>query len=280
MPTKVGAGGKPQSYGKGGLYAAAPAEFAPKNGANPEIRAAKRMEGYQDPYDTNRTADAMRITIGPDPQIRIRVGPEVFDRILADGRFKTQHETQTSGGMFSPGTRDAHEARMFGAEQTRPIYGYVVPQRPEHVYHNGQGQYGEVAVVLKPEIRDRTTVTWGDSLDTIDPPAPVPANHVQTATNERLAAASTTRGYRPSYIEAQIHDGVSVDDIDYIVVPKEIGYWNPSKVGYEYVSIDNLRKKYPGLKVVQAMTIEDEDGYEITEPYTILSVETLAARVL
>ncbi len=164
---------------------------------------------------------------------------------------------------------------MFAVEGTRPIYGYVMTRSAGDT-GNRQGQYGEVSVVLKPEVSARTTVTHGDSFDTYDPPAPVPFNDVERASAERLAMAASGLGYgKPSYVEAQIHGGVTLDDIDYIEVPAKFTTWNVEKGQYDTVTVASMQKMFPGLDVRAV----DNDRAEYAH-FTVLAIEALAARVL
>lgn len=286
MPTKPGAGGKPQAYGKGGKYtkSGGRAKFAPTNGANPEPRAEQRlaqMKSYWGAIEVDnmasRMGEGLRMSMDGAKAPRIRVSYDVLEKVIADGRFKTQHETGKSNGMFDPSKRDEHEAKMFSTDQPRPIYGYVNPRSIADTYRS-QGQYGEIAVVLKPEVAARTTVTYGDSLDITDVPAPIPFTHVEKAPATRLLAAATGVGYssRPSYVEAQIHDGVSVADIDYIEVPTEMrSYSKDYSIPPTTVTAETLQAKYPDLDI----RVLDGDVYD-EQSYGLLSVETLAARVL
>jgi len=186
-------------------------------------------------------------------KVTVRVSPTVLDRIVEAGRMKNQFETGTSQGLYDPSQRRAAEGRLFNVPsrlpaQERPIYGYMESTRPgEDV--NGPDYYGSVRVILKDSVRARTTVTMRDSL-TMDVgdrsygkgkylARAVPVDHadwtmVQASsgavralaylTHERKAGRqqdqdpwSTLTVYR---FEAQVHGGVSLDDIERVVVPK------------------------------------------------------------
>lgn len=235
MALKIGAGGRPQEYGKGGKYvagarsagsatgmAAADARFP--NGANPERRFAEIISGtgkgrpsFSEGALFNAAQDFRRF-IEEDPPLTIRISGTLLSKLAADGQFKTQHDTGFSAGSYSPSMRDDHELNMFGVEKTRPIYGYVQDQGG--LTSHAQIYYGEVVVVLKPGVKDRTTLTWEDSLNISQPPAPIPYRDVTTAIDSRIGAAiSSEYGLRrPGYVEAQIHGGVTIDDISHFEV--------------------------------------------------------------
>lgn len=199
------------------------------NGVNPNTRLehwnSENQGRLNDPMVVEH-ARRVKNAVGANPEVRVRVPASKLEQILSDGQLKTQHETGASGGSFSPIMRDQHEANMFGAEKPRPVYGYVKPVIP-NVALGEQHWYGGVALVLKREVVDRTTMVVGDSLDIRRPPAPIPLSEVREATPGRILAASTEGrdyihkdGYAPTvqYLEAQIHGGVSIKDIDHIEV--------------------------------------------------------------
>ncbi len=100
-------------------------------------------------------------------------------RILDEGRFKSQFETGESGGMFNPEVRAQVEQRFLGVpEETaatdRPIYGALRTGRPDESmvgagswvprWQAGLNHYGDHTFLLRPEVKDRSTYTIGDSL--------------------------------------------------------------------------------------------------------------------
>lgn len=150
--------------------------------------------------------------------------------VLRDRRFKTQFETGRSGGVFQPEERAFRESSWFGLPvdtpvEQRPIYGYLVT--------GGSGKklvdtYGDAQVILRPEVRSRTTAMVGDSMENIlaGRPAPVddPDWHAFTPNPDMDAVSRLERNYdgpafnRDAYIEAQVHGGVTVDDIAEVVL--------------------------------------------------------------
>jgi hypothetical protein len=109
-----------------------------------------------------------KIVAEANPYIRVR--PSKLEKVLDDGRFKAQAETGTSAGAIFEDGRAKFENQVFGttsetAPEDRPIYGYL-SSRPA----GGVGilmpvdQYGEISIELKEDLRERTTITGGDSV--------------------------------------------------------------------------------------------------------------------
>lgn len=95
--------------------------------------------------------------------------PEFFiPALMETGRYKTQFETGKSGGIFNPGMRSAVEKTQMGVDPTiapdmRPVYGSADQQVA------GQGAdigelYGDTKLHLKDSVKERATLTIGDSL--------------------------------------------------------------------------------------------------------------------
>lgn len=160
--------------------------------------------------------------------------------IIGDKRFKTQWETKTSNGLYQPSTREKREYGLLAVDpktpkSKRPIYGFLAnkdsgtspmtkPYNSDVFSANSRGasQYGDVRFVLKPETRDRTTFTMLDSLDVRSLPQPLSDN----PTDEQLDmagfwqnVADSHDGFiRENYVETQVLGGVSIDDVQKIVV--------------------------------------------------------------
>jgi len=147
----------------------------------------------------------------------IRVSDDVLHKVLDEGRFKSQFETQTSRGNLNNGMRSNVEARKFGypdhikdtsyndpndyedhyeyedhedhedhespeprhPDEGRPIYGYLSHEGLKTRIDDNTSHYGEHKVVLhKPSVWHRTTMTMGDSLNNHSRVAPSPVSQV------------------------------------------------------------------------------------------------------
>lgn len=85
-----------------------------------------------------------------------------------DGRYRTQFETQSSGGSHNLVARRGWERRMFGTaydghDTDRPKYGslnYLAHLRGDRC---AESQYGKSYLLLRPAVRARCTITSADS---------------------------------------------------------------------------------------------------------------------
>lgn len=182
-------------------------------------------------------------------KVAVRVSPKTVEHILNDGRIKSQFETNKSSGKKDFGVRASIERALFGITdkphqnaEKRPIYGYVAMDgiRPAGVGSSQLGdpstdalsQYGQVQVVLKDHVRDRTTAMFGDSMNNMSEAIPTPINNPDWRSFQASRGGITGKGlmgldrsgdnqeFRAgAYAEAQIHGGVGVDDIEEIVFP-------------------------------------------------------------
>lgn len=157
----------------------------------------------------------------------------VVDKVLEDGRFKSQHESGRSRGSLDPEYRTEAEAAMFGTPTDgplpdRPIYGTMVEDfgRIERAK-----QYGDVYFVLKDSVLDRTTVNFGDSLAVgyyAKEVAPQPYKKFDWA-GMGTGAGQWQKGQSIDdvypYAEAQYHGGVTLKDVKEVVVPKSQYDW-------------------------------------------------------
>lgn len=162
--------------------------------------------------------------------LRIQFKSKYIDSLLEDGRFKTQFETGKSGGMLDTSVRANAENNGMGIPQDidptkRPIYGYVNAD-PEAFVHTAG--YGNLSFVLKDTVKQRTSLTVGDSLapfinqDVAATPITAPGkeawdnrvrNLYQFARNKKTADFLN----KISYLEIQIQNGASLDDVTAVV---------------------------------------------------------------
>lgn len=164
--------------------------------------------------------------------VSVGLGTGSLEAVLRDGRLKSQLETGSSGGVYQPELRIQRERVWFGLPldldpASRPIYGYLAPSDgPQGVVTT----YGDVQVVLKDSIRSRTTAMVGDSMGYYLSGAPGPLDDpgwraFTPHEFEGSPIGQLERDYdgaafnHTHYIEAQIHGGVTTDDIAEVVLP-------------------------------------------------------------
>jgi len=183
-------------------------------------------------------------------QVFIRLNQSNLKSVVKEGRFKSQFETHSSGGLLDVSGRIALEKQILGAPSTlkpekRPIYGYLGKDDDKVSVSGLVAQFGAIRVALKPEIRKRTTWTIGDSLalegsGVRSRPVNAPdlygvphdllesdrvVSQIQSGTTLTTLTANSVRDSRSlssTYIEAQIWDGLSVDDIERVTFPEGI----------------------------------------------------------
>lgn len=171
-------------------------------------------------------ADDWKLDPSLDGNVRVRMSADSLASVLADGRFKSQHESGKSGGVFYPERRKQHELDMFGDHEVPPIYGYVNPAvySSKRAAGDSLWMYGDLDVELRASVIDRTTITFGDSLQRDSPPLPIPATEVATAGDDPLASAwantmMTDKAIKgqTTYVEAQVHNGLAATDIAAVI---------------------------------------------------------------
>lgn len=148
-------------------------------------------------------------------------------KTLEEGRFKTLFETGTSGGMYDPEIRLNSELHGMGVPKDfdgpRPIYGFL------DVDGEGLKAYGNVKVVFKESVRDKSTFAVSDTLggwvsrdEYYTAATPLSARRTKAAWDDNayeLAEAIRRKTKMPPnipYFEVQVHGGVKTDDIESI----------------------------------------------------------------
>ena len=164
--------------------------------------------------------------------VRVRKG--TLTKILEDGRFKTQYETQSSGGVMDNSLRARVEENLFSYPKTlpeteRPVYGYATQSKygfaEKGDIEGAVGAYGRIWVKLKSNTRGRTTVTFGDSL-TPNPtylPSPLdnPTYISHPLYNENAIEKALSNYPGEGYVELQVHGGGNVEDIEKVYFPED-----------------------------------------------------------
>ena len=196
----------------------------------------KRENIDVDDYISTMTKKLQDYTKNASMIIRCRANV-LFD-ILKDKRFKTQYETGTSGGSVDISGRSNIE--LMGQNisydidvDKRPIYG-CLKQRNEdgsvNIKEYGLDKhYGECICVLKDNLRKSTTVTFGDSKDSKIYSSPLDnpnfksflafqfvLDNYKELTNKDISQFFEIGELQ--YPEIQIHDEVTTQDIDYVII--------------------------------------------------------------
>ena len=166
--------------------------------------------------------------------IGTRIGDEAALRsLLNDGRFKTSFDKDAirANNMHAASTARAQAERLLWGypEDTdpaaRPVYGYVMPNGVMPSKDKSDellSYYGRIQIVLKPQVANRATVSFADSLDGFSRVRPSPIDDVSWESAPLTPDINVYKapGFTDnSYIEAQIHGGVKTSDIAEVVFP-------------------------------------------------------------
>lgn len=198
----------------------------------------------------NGFVDAGRLTLNFHPDRLTRSGRTVAAGLAADGSYTSQWISGISAGSRSaiPGG----ERQRFEREYFAGAYDDVDPLSGEHpVYgsfdllfdeHGGSPRFGSSFVVVRPHVRERTTLCLGDShtgprdVGTFAEPSSILAGLAEQASRHELLDRGLGPGvlidaldgnYRSGlasrdldgYIEIQVHGGVSLtDDVEATVL--------------------------------------------------------------
>ena len=215
------------------------------------------VDGWREGKVNQVEALAERATrqIAEHSDVYVQVHESTLEELLGDGRFVTIFDPEADraiGEGFGTEHREDYERRTFGINSEwlppdkRPVYGYLWDDDrkdgaaiPESALSLGDERaalmnYGHVAIRLKDSVRDRTTFTFGDSFSLEGGVLPTPLvdpgwqshGYLGGIISRGMVGRNPTKptdgmgwdnGW--SYIEAQVHGGVNIDDIDEIILP-------------------------------------------------------------
>ena len=195
------------------------------------------VDGWAENFGVTRE-EFLRKTVGvlqkevDEIPISVMVPQTKMKAILDSGGVKSVYETgKRVGGMNGKAymeARDGHELLAYEYNSSTPV-----TQRPiSGFFRDPEGrrkppdQYGDVEIVLKDQVKDRSTVTAGDSLDTPNvlpsDAARIDERSIYEMTLQTIYEQGTAVGNKNlTYVEAQIHGGVSLSDISEIRFAKE-----------------------------------------------------------
>ena len=175
-----------------------------------------------------------RLIEAVDRGVNVQMSETSLKRLVSNGRFKTVHETGKSSQQFGGylEVRSAYEKTVMGVadnvpNKAMPVYGHGMGATKADRAEKGWRQlnsYGGVSVELKDSVLNRTTWTIGDSMT--GQARPLFTSEVRKASAEEIVEASSHQAldkvfwnHDPGYIEAQVHGGVSLDDVKKVTIP-------------------------------------------------------------
>lgn len=213
--------------------------------------------------EVQRIADLLR---SDDVSVVVNIPSHYLQNVLEEGRFKSLFETRKSGGSTNLSVRKNAENLTLGVPSDteaakRPIYGYLLRVGADFDY-NRIKQYGNVTVILKNDVKHRSSCVIDDSLNmsSLRQAIAQPVMNVdryllsrkEDSGEEALKALRSVAevktesgiiggGIYHRYTEAQIFGQVTLDDIE------EVVFLKPNvKV---YGSDDKLRSKLDELGI-------------------------------
>ncbi|MEV6325231.1 hypothetical protein AB0M45_29215 [Nocardia sp. NPDC051787] len=225
-------------------------------------------------------------------QIAIRVRDDNLVAILEEGRIR--------GSRNPVGHRAQAEAEWFGphVHENPPVYGYIAvdgvrPSQDGTIDALSELDYGDNQIFLKPEVRSRTTITFGDSLVEMERSIPSPldnpseysygvgVNDIPPIDRDYLGADFRAK----HFIEAQMFD-VTTADIDFIGLhqpPGEALRQALDQSGTEWRVLNNQTIAAEGSAAERAAAIErttqDLEYLRDTSPLLRSHVEPLKAEL-
>jgi hypothetical protein len=184
---------------------------------------------YTDPKDflkdENYKIQAKDLQAAAAAPLSMRTSWDTLKTIIKDKKFKSLNEVETNfGGRFKiaeayRANRKSLENDTWGIPENtqQPIYGYMDQKITIHRTTGNTFQepsvtaYGDIQIILKDEIKNRTTITLGDSLNSKRTPVEINEALAGNLSNAQVSSAVDIGAY--DYYEAQIHGGLSITDI-------------------------------------------------------------------
>ena len=223
--------------------------------ANSRTRLAEVAKEYNlDAKEFEAFIDkSVRRWVAPEnTEVCVAISPSRLGHVLDDGRFKSQFETGRSGGLLNTDVRARAESNLFGLDKDtdptlRPIYGFLKTKEAglprainQYARESKSKESAKSYVVLKSEVRERSTFMMGDSLDMtgagrdsefakntlftpspLNDPAPLRSGYSRAMRNK----PATMYEAQLSYTEVQVHGGLKIDQISEVVFDRQ-----PAKV--------------------------------------------------
>ena len=208
----------------------------------PKIKPAIDSTELSD-WEYKKGLDALKTVSEFPVAINVQGGPysDEFEKIIENKRFKSLEEIpQENGGsalsIYRQGRQDL-EVGLWGVPETDkgPIYGFVnTPISLQPLLPLETAGYGGLKLILKESVSGRTTITAGDSVNNGLIPIKLTDAKTGNISREQVDGAFRSRAFQTGetsvsepvsivseaknirYFEAQIHGGVSLDDISYI----------------------------------------------------------------
>lgn len=214
-----------------------------QNGGGKENTESLRRAGFKSLEEYQQSSARAIKDFVATGNVSIRVSNTDLNRVLRSGRYKSGAEV---GQVMGGNVRLETENRIFGLNsdtpaKDRPVYGLI--DHPNTTEDEGPDVFGGAKIVLKDDVKDRTTITIDDSnhqfggssaprewttkplsatnpeADAIQPPRTLrDGTTTQTIQDvlQQVVTDNRSGGFSSDkipYVEAQIFGGVKVSDI-------------------------------------------------------------------
>ncbi|MEI6481010.1 MAG: hypothetical protein WCO19_01765 [Candidatus Saccharibacteria bacterium] len=229
----------------------------------------------------------------PNARVAINMPVRVLPRFLKAGKYESAVESNVG---TSP-NRGISEVRRGYRTEEEPnlVYGYLTTKDASEVEKPDVLGYGGVQITLKPDAASRATFIAGDSMD-MGASSGSLMNIDDALLIEETRRLGTQIGadkaFKPKYVEAQIHEGVSLNDIESISVPLDTTKQSVAESLQQTVemletiapTVDKIIKidltedirgdelkiietaiKYPGVKIELVVRQTDREFYDETQ---------------
>ena len=164
-------------------------------------------------------------------EIIVRTKLDQLKEILEDGRIKNMLQVYQSNGNYNPNWRKTIERDLFNIpldveDSKRPIYAYLSNKDVEESrYAFKLKKYGDIKIVLNGKVKERSTFTFGDSMNNSAKIYPSKFKDIKEKSirpNELVYNKWDSLSEGSDYPEVQVHKGVLLKDIYSIKFPKGI----------------------------------------------------------
>jgi hypothetical protein len=208
--------------------------------------------------------------------VKISTTVQGLTGMVSGDEFKTGHRVASRIAAVNHINPERYMRRRTDYEKqafkgSEPAYGYIATARNGGV----NIAYGSVTIVLNDKAKNRTTVTFGDSLD--EKPAVVWATDVPSMTIGSMRQSMTTWHQSPKYVETQTHGGLipSRDFARVIVKPPDAAKMTSTiaklrEMGVEVLVESSTAKRKaameepaaPAPSALIAAAVEEQDGFD------------------
>lgn len=201
----------------------------------------------------------------PHTRVVVRTPLSALEGVIREGRLQAASETKTSNGLTAGSGRDLHrldeylamrqqfESEKLHWNESDPhiIYGFLGYSADLEDSNIQAPTYGRIELQLRNDTIERSSFTIGDSLANTFAGSPVEFLDHNDATLAQQAIEFSRQQEihalnQVPYIEAQVHGGVSTQDIESVIITIK-----PNNLDQQLVSnLQELHAQAPDCKII------------------------------